>query len=113
MPQIRGPRARWALVGAMALSIATTSGALGESVMSIELRASRLARPAPTLAANLDRSTVAPYRELARVNAVAALATRNLQAAAASTAKAPQAPIVVRNHLWIPSLAISRSVYVY
>jgi sortase (surface protein transpeptidase) len=114
MPQIRGPRARWALVGAMALSIATASGVLGESVMSIELRVSRPVRPAPTLAANLDRSTVAKYRELARVTAVAALEARErIAAEAAAKAKTAQARTVTRFHLWIPSLSIDRPVLFY
>src|SRR5258706_14704145 len=75
MPQKRGPRAPWALAGALALAIATTSGVLAESVMSIDLRSDPGARRTETLAANLDRSTVAPYREEAREPAVAAVPT--------------------------------------
>jgi len=55
MTQNRGFRARWALVGAVALAIETTSTALGESVLSIEMRDLRQQRPLPTLTADLDR----------------------------------------------------------
>ncbi|HKB27473.1 MAG TPA: hypothetical protein VKC59_00440, partial [Candidatus Limnocylindrales bacterium] len=110
MRQIRGQQARWALVGAIALAIMTTSSVMGESARSIDLRANREARPAPTLTADLDRSAVAPYRELARVRAVAALAAPVDVPAAPAKA---HPPAIVRNHLWIPSLGISRRVYFY
>jgi sortase (surface protein transpeptidase) len=118
MTQNRGLRARWALVGAVALAIATTSSALGESVLSIEMRDLRQQRPLPSLTANLDRSGVAPYREAARVTAIAraaaALAAKErLAAAAAAKKKAAHARTVIRNHVWIPSLGISRLVLFY
>ena len=114
MTQIPGPRASWALVGAIALAIATTSSVLGDSILSAELRTSRQAGPALSLTANLDRSSVAPYREMARVQAVAAVVARaRLAAAAKARAHASYAPTVMRNHLWIPSLRISRGVLFY
>jgi sortase (surface protein transpeptidase) len=118
MTQNRGLRARWALVGAVALAIATTSSALGESVLSVEMRDLRQQPPLQTLTANLDRSGIAPYRELARVTAVAraaaALAAKaRLAAEAAARKKAAHARTLIRYHLWIPSLRISRSVLFY
>jgi sortase (surface protein transpeptidase) len=114
MPQNRGPRARWALVGAIALAVMTTSGVLAQSVLSIDLRADRDAGPALTLTSHLDRTTVAPYREEARVAAVAARAAEaRLAAAANAKAKTAHARTVARNHVWIPSLHISRGVLFY
>jgi len=118
MPQKRGPRAPWALAGALALAIVTTSGVLAGSVMSTNLRSDPVARPTLTLTANLDRSAVAPYREEARESAVAAVAAalaaqQRLAAQAAAKAKVSHARTVVRNHVWIPSLNISRGVGYY
>ena len=118
MPQNRGPRAPWALAGALVLAFATVSGVLAESVISIDLRSDASARPAKTLTANLDRSAVAPYRERARVSAVAAVAAalaaqQRLADQAAARAKVAHARTIVRYHLWIPSLNISRNVGFY
>lgn len=114
MPQIRGPRAPWALVGALALAITTASSALGASPLSVELRSSRLDRTTPALTAVLDRSAVAPYREQARVAAVTAFLARERAAHAPKAKAKPQvARYVGRNHVWIPSLGISQQVYFY
>jgi len=111
MPQIRGPRAHWALVGALALTIASSPGVLGAPAMSVELRATRDAGAWPTLTAILDRSGATPYRERARVAAVAEFIAAHRHVAKPKAVHAR--PLVGRNHLWIPSLGIDRSVGFY
>jgi hypothetical protein len=114
MRKAKGPRARWALAAALLVAIATTSDALG---MAHSLRNPIATEegqgPGLSLGANLDRTLVAPYRGLARTSAIAAAAARAHSAEArppkpATPAKQPSKP-VYRNHLWIPSLGISRT----
>jgi sortase (surface protein transpeptidase) len=112
-----GRRAPWAMVGAMLLLIAGSTDALG---MTPSPRSGVLAEegrvPVPlTLGANLDRSLVAPYRELARTSAIAAAAARahpvkHVRKAAPVRHSPVRTQTVVRNHLWIPALGISRTV---
>jgi len=116
MRKAGGPKARWALAGALLVAIASPSTAQG---MAPETHANLVtqeeqAGPALTLGASLDRSRVAPFRGLARTAAVAAAARAHLAAPAPHKAKVtpprPSRPrFVGRNYLWIPSLGISRS----
>jgi len=107
----------------MVLLIASSSNALGMVPATTAVSAEEGRLPvALTLGANLDRAPVAPNRELARTTAIAAAAAR----AAAATARAHRHVVVVapkrkpaatrpivRNHLWIPALGISRTVVFY
>jgi hypothetical protein len=112
----KGPRARWALAAALLVAMANTSNALG---MARSTRASFAGEegqgPALTLGANVDRSTVAPYRGLARTSAIAAAVARaHLAPVKVQPVRQPVQHVarprpVVRYHLWIPSLGISRS----
>lgn len=116
MGKARGPRARWALAVALLVSMANVSDALGMArSMRVAVAAEEGQGPALTMGANLDRTLVAPYRGLARTSAIAAAAARARLAErpdpkppkhASKPAKPPRP--IVRNHLWIPSLGISR-----
>ncbi|HLX35113.1 MAG TPA: sortase [Candidatus Limnocylindrales bacterium] len=113
----RGPRALWALAGAFVLVIASSTEALG---MAPDVRTAASAEegravPSLTLGANLDRSPLAPYQELARTSAVSAAFARAHPVPPTrdtKTTSRPTAPII-RNHLWIPALGISRTVFAF
>lgn len=116
-----GPRALRALAGALLLATVSTSSALATPSPALV----RTAAGAPhassvTLGAALDRAAVARSREDAHVAAIAA-AHAKAHPVRKPTKPAPKpkahrvskpAP-VVRNHLWIPALGISRSIAWY
>ena len=112
MRKATGPRARWALAGALLAVIANTTYALGMARSFDAVAVGEGQRPALTLGASLDRAPVAPYLELARTTAIAAAAAR------ARLAEAPPAPkhhvhharAVPANHLWFPSLHINQGI---
>ncbi len=117
MGKAKGPRARWALAAALLVSMANVSNALGMArSMQSAVAAEEGQGPALTMGANLDRSLVAPYRGLARTSAIAAAAARARLAEVKHEKPGPTKPSkpakpakpVVRNHLWIPALGISR-----
>jgi hypothetical protein len=119
MRKARGPRACWALAAALLVAIANTSDALGMARTMRSVAAEERHGPALTLGASLDRTTIAPYRGLARTSAIAAAAARARLAAVKAAPPAPKpqpvkpARPLVRNHLWIPALGISRSYTAY
>ena len=105
----------------MVLLIASSSNALGmwpATSSAVSAEEGRLP-VALTLGANLDRGPVAPSRELARTSAIAAAAARANPVKKAPRVAAPvrhvtvRTPALVRNHLWIPALGISRTVVFY
>ena len=104
MRKARGPRARWALAGALLMAIASTSNALGMAPSTrLAVTTGNGHRPALTLGANLDRAPVGRYLGLARMRAIEAVAARARLAAAMHRRMLVQhhrdAP---PNHLWIP-----------
>jgi sortase (surface protein transpeptidase) len=120
-----GPRALRALAGALLLAIVSTASALATPSPALVRSAAGALRPADVaLGAALDRAAVAPSREHAHVAAIAAAYARahpiHKHTKPAAKAKphraskpAPKQAPVVRNHLWIPALGISRSVAPY
>jgi sortase (surface protein transpeptidase) len=120
-----GLRATWALAGAVLLVMTVSSEALGMTPPTRSAAPAEEGRPSPslTLGANLDRSEVAPNRELARTSAVAAAFARAhpikhrkvSRPAKKKTVVHPavvhHTTTVVKNHLWIAALGVSRTVY--
>lgn len=120
-----GPRALRALAGALLLATVSTASALATPSPALVRTAAGATRSGDvTLAAALDRAAVAPSRERAHVAAIEAAYAKahpvHEQAKQATKPKthrapkpAPKAASVVRNHLWIPALGISRSIAWY
>jgi Sortase domain len=126
-----GLRATWALAGAVLLVMTISSEALGMTPGTRSGAPAEEGRPSPslTLGANLDRTEVAPNRELARTSAVAAAFARAHPVKHAKKPRPAKKTVVhhavvhhaavhhttslVRNHLWISALGISRAVYFF
>jgi sortase (surface protein transpeptidase) len=103
------PRALRALAGALFLAITTATSALAAPSPELVRSAVAPSRAAEvTLGAALDRSSISPFRIKALETALAAAAARLHPVAKPAPVAKPRH--VVRNHLWIPSLGISRWV---
>ena len=102
-----------AFAGALLLASLTAASVVATPSPTLTRNAAVVGQPTfVSLGAALDRAAVAPPREHARVAAIEAAFARAHPAPKAVVHKAaPKASKpVVRNHLWIPALGISRSI---
>ncbi len=102
-----------ALAGALILATVSTASAFATPSPALVRTGATAPRAAiVTLEAVLDRAAVAPPREHARVAAVEAAYAkpRPVHATRKAAARSKHARPLVRNHLWIPALGISRSI---